>query len=135
MVINTRTALATAVLSLSLATASAQQAGHQMAGMASGSGGAAMCAQNSEGVTRTIDLVNARIEDARQANDAGKLRAGHAAPCTLAPATTLKRSPRRCCAGAIGGDASSGGESLTQQGGDEGRVGTAAGGLHHLAHQ
>lgn len=76
MRINTRTALATAVLSLIVATAWAQQAGHQMAGMASGSGGgAAMCAQNSEGVTRTIDVVNARIEDARQTNDASKLRA------------------------------------------------------------
>ncbi len=47
-----------------------------MAGMATGSaGGAAMCAQNSEGVTRTIDVVNGRIEDARQTNDASTLRA------------------------------------------------------------
>lgn len=74
MMINKRTALATALLSLIAATAGAQQAGHQMAGMASG-GGAAMCAQSSEGVTRTIDVVNARIEDARQTNDAAKLRA------------------------------------------------------------
>ena len=76
MVINTKTALTTAVMSLSLATAWAQQAGHQMAGTGSGAGGGAgVCAQNSEGVTRTIDVVNARIEDARQTNDAGKLRA------------------------------------------------------------
>ena len=76
MVINKRTGLGTAVLSLIAATVWAQQTGHQMVGMASGSGGgAAICAQNSEGVTRTIDAVNARIEDARQTNDAAKLRA------------------------------------------------------------
>ena len=47
-----------------------------MAGMAHGSGsGAAICAQNSEGVTRAIDVVNGKIEDARQTNDASKLRA------------------------------------------------------------
>ena len=75
MVKYTRTALAPAVLSLVVATASAQPADHQMPGMASGSGaGAAMCAQSSAGVTRTIDVVNARIEDARQTNDASKLR-------------------------------------------------------------
>lgn len=75
MIINKRTALATAGLSLIVTTAWAQQAGHQMAGMTAGSGGgAAMCAQNSESVTRTIDVVNARIEDARQTNDASKLR-------------------------------------------------------------
>ena len=75
MVTNKRTAMATAALSLTLTTAWAGQAGHQMSGMAPGSGGGAtMCAQNSEGVTRTIDFVNARIEDARQTNDASKLR-------------------------------------------------------------
>ena len=73
MVINVRTAIATAALSLTLSPAWAQQAGHQMAGTAGG--GVAMCAQNSEGVTRTIDVVNARIEDARQTNDAPTLRA------------------------------------------------------------
>lgn len=73
MVINVKTAIATAALSLTLSPAWAQQAGHQMAGTAGG--GVAMCAQNSEGVTRTIDVVNARIEDARQTNDAPTLRA------------------------------------------------------------
>ena len=71
-----RAAIGAAVLSLTLTPAWAQQGGHQMAGMATGSGGgAAMCAQNSEGVTRTIDVVNGRIEDARQTNDASRLRA------------------------------------------------------------
>ena len=71
-----RTVIATAALSLTLTSAWAQQAGHQMAGTAQASGGgAAMCAQNSQGVTRTIDIINARIEDARQTNDASKLRA------------------------------------------------------------
>ena len=76
MIINrVRTAIAAATVSLTVTAAWAQQPG-QMAGMAPGSGGgAAMCAQNSEGVTRTIDVINARIEDARQTNDASKLRA------------------------------------------------------------
>ena len=71
-----RTAIGAATLSLTLSPACAQQEEHKMPGMAQGSGGgAAMCAQNSEGVTRTIDVVNGRIEDARQTNDASKLRA------------------------------------------------------------
>ena len=71
-----RTAIGAAALSLTLTPAWAQQGSPQMAGMAPGSGGgAAMCAQNSEGVTRTIDIVNGHIEDARQTNDASKLRA------------------------------------------------------------
>ena len=71
-----RTAIGSVALSLTLTPAWAQQGGHQMAGMAPGSGdGAARCAQNSEGVTRTIDVVDGRIEDARQTNDASKLRA------------------------------------------------------------
>ncbi len=69
------TAIAAATVSLTVTAAWAQQPG-QMAGTAPGmGGGAAMCAQNSEGVTRTIDVINARIEDARQTNDASKLRA------------------------------------------------------------
>ena len=71
-----RTAIGTAALSLTLTPVSAQLGGHQMAGTTQGTGGgAAMCAQNSEGVTRAIDEVNGRIEDARQTNDASKLRA------------------------------------------------------------
>ena len=71
-----RAAIGAAALSLALAPAWAQQGSHQMAGMAPGSGGgAAMCAQNSIGVTRSLDEVNVRIEDARQTNDASKLRA------------------------------------------------------------
>lgn len=70
-----RTALGVAALSLSLTHAVAQQAGQQMPGMAHGpAGSAATCAQNSQGVTRALDVVNLRIEDARQSNDASKLR-------------------------------------------------------------
>ena len=71
-----RTAIGAVALSLTLTPAWALQGGHQMAGMTPGSGGgAALCAQNSAGVTRTIDVVNGRLEDARQTNDASKLRA------------------------------------------------------------
>jgi hypothetical protein len=71
-----RTAIGAAALSLSLTPASAQQGSHQLAGMAQAPGSsAAVCAQNSAGVTRAIDAVNGRIEDARQTNDASKLRA------------------------------------------------------------
>ena len=69
-----RTAIGAAALSLTLTPGWAQQGSPQMAGMAQG-GGAAMCAQNSGGVTRAIDVAYGRIEDARQTNDASKLRA------------------------------------------------------------
>lgn len=71
-----RAALGVAALSLSLTPAMAQHEGHQMAGVAQASGGgAAMCAQKSEGVTRAIDVATGRIEEARQSNDASTLRA------------------------------------------------------------
>ena len=71
-----KAAIGTAALSLTLTPVWAQEAGHQMAGMPAGTGGgAAMCAQKSAGVTRAIDAINGQVEDARQTNDASKLRA------------------------------------------------------------
>src|ERR1019366_1065267 len=59
-------------------------------------------------------------------------RARQRAPCTMAPVTTAKRSPRRCCVGATATGATSAGESLTQQGCDQAGVGTPARCLHHV---
>ena len=70
------TGLGATTLSLSLTPAFAQNTAHQMPGIAQGSAGsAATCAQSSQGVTKAIDAVNGRIEDARQSNDPGTLRA------------------------------------------------------------
>ncbi len=43
--------------------------------MAQPGGSAASCAQNSQAVTRTLDDLNVRVEDARQLNDPARLRA------------------------------------------------------------
>jgi hypothetical protein len=58
--------------------ASAQDAGHQMPNAASSAAASAspsLCAQSSQGVSRLIDALTGRIDEARQTNDAAKLRA------------------------------------------------------------
>ncbi len=67
-------AIGAAVLLVSLSPTCAQAQAHQMPGTAQRTG-TGSCGQNSRAVTRTIDAANARIEDARQSNDAATLRA------------------------------------------------------------
>ncbi len=69
-------AIGGAVLLVSLSPTCAQAQAHQMPGTAPGAGAdTGSCGQNSQAVTRTLDAANARIEDARQSNDAATLRA------------------------------------------------------------
>ncbi len=69
-------AIGAAVLLVSLSPTCAQAQAHQMPGTAPGAGAdTGSCGQNSQAVTRTLDAANARIEDARQSNDAATLRA------------------------------------------------------------
>ena len=69
-------AVGVAVLLVSLSPTCAQAQAHHMPGSAPGTGtDTGSCAQNSQAVTRTLDAANARIEDARQSNDAATLRA------------------------------------------------------------
>ena len=59
-----------------LAGSSAAFAQHeQMPGMSQSAANAGSCAQNSQAVTRGIDEVNARVEEARQLNDPTRMRA------------------------------------------------------------
>ena len=59
-----------------LAGSSAAFAQHeQMPGMSQSAANAGSCAQNAQAVTRGIDEVNARVEEARQLNDPMRMRA------------------------------------------------------------
>ena len=88
---------------LSLPTAASAQ--HEnMPGMAQSSPNAGVCAQNSQSVTRAIGDVNTRIEDARQLNDAARMRAA-IADLQLA-LTQMKAQLTECVAlGASAGNA------------------------------
>lgn len=55
--------------------AGAQQEGHQMPGMAQGNVNVGPCVQSSQAVTAALEQANAQIEEARQINDAMKMRA------------------------------------------------------------
>jgi hypothetical protein len=72
----TRAAVGAALCALVAAPVFAQHEGHQMPGAGTPSPAAvSSCAQSSEGVTRTIDALSGRIDEARQTNDAAKMRA------------------------------------------------------------
>jgi hypothetical protein len=74
-VVYTRVALVAAIFVGALSPAFAQHDGHQMpAAGAPASASVSQCVQNAQGVTRTIDLLTGRIEEARQTNDAAKIR-------------------------------------------------------------
>ena len=73
----TRGALGVAVWALVSLPAFAQHDGHQAAGAGASASTAspASCAQSSQAVTRGIDALVGRIDEARQTNDAAKMRA------------------------------------------------------------
>jgi len=73
----TRGALGVVLCALVSLPAFAQHEDHQAPGAAASAPAASLtsCAQGSQGVTRSIDVLSARIEEARQTNDAAKMRA------------------------------------------------------------
>ena len=74
----TRGTIGAALCALVALPAFAQHEGHQAPGVAAAAAPAASvssCAQGSQGVTRSIDMISARIEQARQTNEAPTMRA------------------------------------------------------------
>ncbi len=67
----------TVMTATAVGSAAAQHEGHQMPGMSGPAGPetVAACGQNAQAVTEALDAVYARIEDARQTNNAATMRA------------------------------------------------------------
>jgi hypothetical protein len=76
-VLCTRGAFGVVLWALMSMPAFAQHEGHQMPGAGSSASPASLsaCAQGSQGVTRNIDALSGRLDEARQTNDAAKMRA------------------------------------------------------------